>query len=82
MEKKDNVRFGSFRKWMILLIRRYIIRSIFRKSVFMFRKEALNNITIYLMSNVYTFDPFAQLEVPNIVMYLQGTKPSRGHRDE
>ena len=61
-EEKCHVGFGNFRKLVLLLIGNTveIIRSIFRKSMFMFRKEELNNITVCSVSSICIFDRFAQ----------------------
>lgn len=48
----------------------------------MFRKEELNNITVYSMGTVYIFDLFPQFEAPNIIVHFQDAKSGRGRRDE
>lgn len=58
---------GKFQKTGNFVDRNVILSKVFfRKSIFMFRKDELNNITVYSMSNVYISDPFAQLEVPKV----------------
>lgn len=49
-----------------------ITHSIFWRSIFMFRKDELNNIMVYSMDSVYIFDPFAHV----------GAEPYRGHMNE